>query len=448
MRSTILLILVALLTHTPLLAAYKILVSSHLTQQQAFQAKKRIAQIFHNNSYYQAHQSKEGYRLYSYPSGKYFVVTIEPIHREKVLNALLHIAREYNSNAFASYSTKQYEETSIMQKLPNETPLAHPQKKDTGITPEKAVKMAAAKQIQNPESSKYLRTKNLPKQEENSPTILYLYATIFALILAMFILIVWLLKLKQKLAAQHKAISTERLTTIPQRETPQLFVDIHSHLIPGIDDGVKNMEESIALVKKFHHLGYKKIITTPHIMSHRYANNSQTLRNGLTLLRERIAQEHLDIQVEIASEYYLDDHLMNLIAQFDILTFGSHYLLFEMSYINHPVNLEAMIEVMIEAGYTPVLAHPERYVYMSKNFSKYQKLKALGVLFQLNMNSITGYYSEEVKQLAHRLIDAGMIDFIGSDVHHMRHMQSIEKVMQTQDFRNIFQNNTILNNTL
>ena len=440
MRNAIVLVCVLFLSQTPLLATYKILISSHLTQQKASLAKDKIEHSLQKNNYYQIHQNNEGYQLYTYPLEKYFVVTIEPIQSEKVLNTLLHIARKYNENAFASYSIQQYE-VPVAQKISKESlPLSSSQLKE-----DKTVPIERTPTIN---TSKYLRNKPETIKEHE---ISYLYTAIAILALITLMLIIWLLQLKKRLAItqpQYESRSTEIPTLISSQAESQLLVDIHSHLIPGIDDGVKNMEESIALVKRFHNLGYKKIITTPHIMSHRYSNNSQTLQNGLELLQERIAEEHIDIQIEIASEYYLDDHLMNLIAQFDVLTFGANYLLFEMSYINHPVNLEAMIEVMIEAGYTPVLAHPERYVYMSKNFSKYLKLKELGVLFQLNINSIAGYYSEEVKQLAHRLVEAGIIDFIGSDVHHMRHMQSIEKVIQTQEFRNIFQKNTILNNTL
>jgi len=448
MRSIMLLVCVIFLSQTPLLASYKILISSHISQQQATQAKKKIARSLYKNNYYQMHQRYEGYKLYTYPLGKYFVVTIEPIQNKKVLNTLLHIIQQYHKNAFASNSTKQYE-ISARDKIPQEPLPSQPHKKDMNTTPTIINKTIPLRDIPTNDISKYRKVKpDALKKEDISITYFYLYATITLLVFITMLLSIWLFRLKKRLKVQYKVSPTEVNYEVFQSKEPHLIVDIHSHLIPAIDDGVKSMEESITLVKKFHKLGYKKIITTPHIMSHRYSNSSQTLRSGLALLQEQIARENLDIQVEIASEYYLDDHLMHLIAQFDILTFGNNYLLFEMSYINHPVNLEAMIEVMIEAGYTPVLAHPERYVYMSKNFSKYLKLKELGVLFQLNINSIAGYYSEEVKQLAHRLIEAGIIDFIGSDVHHMRHMQSMEKVIQTQEFRNIFQKNTILNNTL
>ena len=445
MRSVVLLVCVTFLSQTPLMAAYKILISSHMSQKKATQAKKKIARSLDQNYYYQTHQPHEGYKLYSYPLGKYFVVTIEPIQNKKVLNTLLHIVRQYHKNAFASNSTKQYE-ASTAHKLPQQTlPSSQPQKKDTNTTPVIVNKTIPSKDILTNDISKYHKIKPSTRKEDTPITYPFLYTIITLLIFITMLLSIWLFKLKKRLKTQtqYKISSMDK-----NHKKLQLFIDIHSHLIPGIDDGVKNMEESLTLIRRFHKLGYKKIITTPHIMSHRYSNSSQTLRSGLALLQEQIAQENLDIQVELAAEYYLDDHLMHLIAQFDILTFGNNYLLFEMSYINHPVNLEAMIEVMIEAGYTPVLAHPERYVYLTKNIEKYRSLKALGVLFQLNINSIAGYYSEEVKRLALRLIDEGMIDFVGSDIHHMRHMQSMEKTLQSQLYRDIFLKNTILNHTL
>ena len=442
MHSMALLIIGILVCQPSLMAAYKILVSSHTTEKAASKAKERTEDVLFKNSYYQAHRNNEHYTLRTYPIGGYFVVAIEPIQSEKVLNALLGMARQINRNAFASYVTKP-----SSQDARNESAPKPPASQESNRSKSAAPSFQDATPSRT-DTSKYLRHKPKPVQESATPY--YLYIAIAVLLLLTILLSFWLFRLKQRLSqtAQSEAAFHEPEISNQQHNTYRLTTDIHSHLIPGIDDGVKHIDEAMELIKHFHQLGYQKIITTPHIMSHRYANSSKILLSGLEILRERAAHEGIDIEIDVASEYFLDEHLMNLVAEFDILTFGNNYLLFEMSYINHPANLEAMIEVMTEAGYTPVLAHPERYVYMAKNFSKYAKLKKLGVLFQLNINSIAGYYSEEVKRLALRLVDAGMIDFIGSDVHHARHMQSMENVMKTEAFRRIFQKNTILNHTL
>jgi len=149
-----------------------------------------------------------------------------------------------------------------------------------------------------------------------------------------------------------------------------------------------------------------------------------------------------------ASEYYLDEHFMRLVRERDILTFSGNHLLFEMSYAMSPLNLNGMVSEMITAGYKPVLAHPERYLFMHNDFSKYEMLKNMGVLFQLNINSLGGYYSKEVKQVAEKLVEKGMVNFLGSDTHKMGHLNRLEKMMKSPSFQELFQKNNIVNNIL
>ncbi len=227
-----------------------------------------------------------------------------------------------------------------------------------------------------------------------------------------------------------------------------LDIDLHSHLIPGIDDGSKSMEDSIAMISRLKGLGYKKLITTPHTMSHRYPNSSNIILDGLFAVREELARRKIDIRIEVASEYYLDEHFLSLLRKKDILTFSGNYLLFEMSYVMAPADLSGMVFKMYEAGYQPVLAHPERYVFMHQDFSRYEALKEMGVLFQLNINSLSGYYSKEVKKVAERIASQGMVDFVGSDTHKMGQLDRLEAMRSSQLLRDVFENNTILNHTL
>lgn len=227
-----------------------------------------------------------------------------------------------------------------------------------------------------------------------------------------------------------------------------LTTDIHSHLIPAIDDGSKSMEESIAMIKRFIDLGYTRLITTPHIMSHRFPNTRAILEEGLSSLQKELDKQALKIEIEVASEYYLDETVMELVEKRDILTFGKNYMLFEMSYVQPLHHLEEMLFEIKVAGYTPVLAHPERYIYMHEDFGKYERLKEKGTLFQVNIPSLGGYYSKPVQKVAKKLADAGMIDFVGSDAHKMAHLDALELVRSKKSYSKIFENNTILNNTL
>jgi len=225
-------------------------------------------------------------------------------------------------------------------------------------------------------------------------------------------------------------------------------VDIHSHLIPGIDDGSASMEESVELVKTLHALGFKKLITTPHIMSHRFPNTSEIILSGLKELQTELKHQEIDIIIEAASEYYLDEHFLELLQKKEILSFGDNYLLFEMSYAQKPVNLEGIVHEMKVLGYKPVLAHPERYMFMHHDFAVYERLKEQGVLFQVNLNSFDGYYSKPVQKAAFKLLKKGYIDFIGSDTHKKNHLEHFSKNLNSSIVEKIFKSNTIRNEEL
>jgi tyrosine-protein phosphatase YwqE len=227
-----------------------------------------------------------------------------------------------------------------------------------------------------------------------------------------------------------------------------ISVDIHSHLIPAIDDGAKDMERSIELILSLKKMGYKKLITTPHV-SDMFQNSSEKILEAYENLKEELLSQKIEIEIEVAAEYYADEHFEKLLTQGELLTFGEEkYLLFELSYFTSPQDLESLIYDIKLAGYTPVLAHPERYVYFHNNIEKYQDIKDMGVLFQINLVSIANYYSAEVMKAVKALIVNGMVDFIGSDTHHTRHINFLKKSFSTALYKKIFKHNTILNNTL
>ena len=227
-----------------------------------------------------------------------------------------------------------------------------------------------------------------------------------------------------------------------------ISVDIHSHLIPAIDDGAKDMERSIELILSLKEMGYKKLITTPHV-SDMFLNSSEDILKAYDNLKSELGKKSIDIDIEVAAEYYADENFEKLLNQRDILTFGKEkYLLFELSYFTSPQDLESLVYDIKLAAYTPVLAHPERYVYLHGDIEKYQNIKNMGVLFQINLVSIENYYSEEVMKTVKALILNGMVDFIGSDTHHTRHIKFLKKSFSSTLYKKIFKHNKILNNTL
>lgn len=222
-------------------------------------------------------------------------------------------------------------------------------------------------------------------------------------------------------------------------------VDMHSHLIPGIDDGSPTMETSIEMIREFVAMGYKKIITTPHVMSDYYKNTPEIILGGLKQVKEELIKQNISIEIEAAAEYNLDDGLETLIDNKQILTFGDNYVLFELPFMQEPRNFQEIVFKFQTNGYKPILAHPERYSFWHKNFEKFEELKAKGILLQLNLMSLTGHYNLDTKKIAEKMVDANLIDLVGTDCHRMDHLNIIKSFADTKYF-NMLANNPILQN--
>ncbi|MVN23214.1 tyrosine-protein phosphatase [Mucilaginibacter arboris] len=208
-----------------------------------------------------------------------------------------------------------------------------------------------------------------------------------------------------------------------------LAVDMHSHVLPGIDDGAQTVEESVVLVQAIMNLGIKKIIATPHIMVDYYRNNAETIGSALQVLRNELQKQHIEIEIEAAAEHYLDEAFETLLDEDKVMPMKDGYLLFEMSFIDVHPNLIPIIQKMIDKGYKPILAHPERYPYLS--IENCENIKSWGCNLQMNTISLTGYYGGKTKAMAEAMIDHNMVDFISSDMHHIRHAQALEKSLKT-----------------
>ena len=226
-----------------------------------------------------------------------------------------------------------------------------------------------------------------------------------------------------------------------------LHADMHSHLIPGIDDGAKTIDESLELVQAFYNLGYRKLITTPHVMSDYYQNSPEIILEGLAKLKSAVADAGIEMELDAAAEYYLDEGLSKKIDDKNLLTFGKNYLLFEISYMNPPDNIRDIVFKMQVAGYKPVLAHPERYPFWHQKMEEYERLIDLGVLMQLNISSIGGYYGKGAKKVCEKMIDNNMVHFLGSDMHNIRHVESTKKVASEKYLKKALQLD-LLNKTL
>ena len=222
----------------------------------------------------------------------------------------------------------------------------------------------------------------------------------------------------------------------PLPDYSELLTDMHSHLIPGIDDGAAEIEDSIELIRNLHDLGFRKLFTTPHVMSDYYRNSPEIILSGLEKVRSAIAAEGIEMEIHAAAEYYLDDGFVKKLENEKLLTLGkNNYLLFEISYINCPDNVEEVIFRLQVLGYTPILAHPERYPFWYGNYEKYRKLKDMGALFQLNINSIGGYYGPDARRAADYLINEGLVDLLGTDCHHLRHIEALHRTLHAPSLK-------------
>ncbi|HMR16289.1 MAG: histidinol phosphatase [Confluentibacter sp.] len=208
------------------------------------------------------------------------------------------------------------------------------------------------------------------------------------------------------------------------------FVDIHNHILPGIDDGAKNVKESLSLIKALKELGVAQFIPTPHIMQDFYPNTDESIGDAYQLLLGSLTKKVLSgITLNPAAEYMLDNHFEKLLDEGNLFTLKSKYVLIEMSYFQPPIQLEELIFKIKTKGYEPVLAHPERYAYYHNNVAYYKKLKNLGCHFQLNLLSLSTHYGKSVEKTAHYLIEENLMDFAGTDAHNLTHIEKLSAIV-------------------
>lgn len=224
----------------------------------------------------------------------------------------------------------------------------------------------------------------------------------------------------------YKSLFSKKEPAVPF-DLSCLIADMHSHLIPGIDDGSKTMDETLAMLAKFETLGYSKIITTPHIMAEVYPNTPEIILAGLENVRKAAKEIGISLEIEAAAEYYFDQSLIEKIQQKNVLSFGNNYVLVEFSFHAQPDNEHRLFFEMQLADYRPILAHFERYPYFHGSTEKAKEYKDKGASIQVNLNSLTGHYGPGVKKQAERLIDEGLVDFVGSDCHRMQHLMHLEE---------------------
>ncbi len=207
------------------------------------------------------------------------------------------------------------------------------------------------------------------------------------------------------------------------------FTDIHNHILPGIDDGAQTVDVSIELIKGFSEFGVNSFIMTPHIMYNYYDNTPATICEAKKVLEDELLKRKMEtVQFTAAAEHMIDSNFESILTEKTTMLLGKEHLLIEMSYLQPPINFDEAIIAITHNRLFPVLAHPERYNFLLNRTHRYTELKEQGILFQLNMLSLSEYYGKEVAKIASKLLEEGMIDFIGSDVHNLNHLNTLKTI--------------------
>ena len=217
-----------------------------------------------------------------------------------------------------------------------------------------------------------------------------------------------------------KKKATDAVTRLP------ITLDIHSHILPGIDDGSPDIATSLTLIQGLKSIGIERSIATPHVIGDMYRNTPETIGRALSQLRQALEQEKIDFQVSAAAEYMLDDYFLQLLHQKQpLLTLHGKTILTEQSYAAPTGNLHEITYEIVKAGYKPIMAHPERYAFYHNNYEAYSDLKDMGFILQVNLLSLTGYYGKPVAKAAKFILKQGLADLIATDLHHHRHLAAL-----------------------
>lgn len=206
------------------------------------------------------------------------------------------------------------------------------------------------------------------------------------------------------------------------------MTDIHCHLLPGIDDGAKDVDSAIELIRRYKAMGFAGAIATPHILKGAYPNTAETIATSYNELHNALEAQHIEFDLHYAAEHMLDEDVAKMIENKAMLPLAGNYILIEMSYAQKPVSLNNTLFNISMKGYQPILAHPERYTFF-RELDHYRDLKKRSCFFQLNVLSLSDHYGSEVKKKTQMLLKEGHYDFIGTDTHHQKHLDLLQELM-------------------
>lgn len=215
-----------------------------------------------------------------------------------------------------------------------------------------------------------------------------------------------------------------------------LITDIHNHVVPGVDDGSPDVETSMQLIEHLHNWGIQRIFASPHSTQDTFENTPQSIAEPVAKLTEALQDSSLNIEFHHHFEYRLDKFFIKQFEEGNILCLPGKYLLVENSFSVEPYGLETLLFNIREKGYTPIMAHPERYRYYSESHRhRYEELHEYGLFYQVNLPSLAGHYGHTAREMALYLLEKGWAQFVGTDLHRMSHVESIEHYLRSSNFK-------------
>ena len=228
-----------------------------------------------------------------------------------------------------------------------------------------------------------------------------------------------------------------------------LGTDMHSHLLPGIDDGARDMDSSLQYIKGLNDLGYSRLVTTPHILWEMYPNTPDIIKSGAGMVQDKLDELGYPIKFQAAAEYFMDEHFVEeLKSKSTLLTIKDNLILVEFSMVTAPFDLmDILFELQLQ-NYQPIIAHPERYIYLRNKKTFFDELKEHGCLFQVNLLSLIGHYGTSVQEQAEYLIKKEYYDYAGTDLHSQRHVDALHKAASSPSLMRLKDSGKIKNHLL
>ncbi len=234
---------------------------------------------------------------------------------------------------------------------------------------------------------------------------------------------------------------------MPQVEMARISTDMHSHILPGIDDGANDVQQSIEIIKSMKGLGYENFFFTPHVLGDYYPNTNESIEKSFDKLNYYLDLKRMDNKRHAVAEYFYDDRLVDLMEAQSIRTYGqTKFFLFELSFRQKPQLLKEFIYNVQMKGYKPILAHPERYTFAT--IDMLEDLKNRGVHLQLDLMSLTNNYGKDVKKMADKIVKHKMFDFVGSDIHRINQISVIDEALRTKACHQLVEENPLKNSLL